>query len=162
MTITKIQLCYWTPRNSTSDQEVARIYVNLAGERDSLGYFERATTHAGRPHGSEASYYDRHRYSKGDDTISTDHSIEWHGPQGLASTILDAVFGDEKVGMRSNWKEARETDEWGLWADLRKMSAGFKFAVCGKYSKDKATRAKARETEKKNKARNDITFNVEI
>jgi hypothetical protein len=52
------------------------------------------------------------------------------------------------------------SDPLGFWVALREQARGFRYTVCGKFSKDPATRKHARESERKNEARQKLVFEI--
>jgi len=157
---TKFTLNYWVPKTRKIGRNIERIYVNpVNGEErpEALGYFEKAETIRERdPHSS--NYYERHRWIKGEDVAYEHEGVVWKGDDSIRDAICDALFGDTKIGLKSNWREAFESDSWGFFRALQQKSRGFFYNESGKSSRDKTTRDKAKESAKKNKERQTLVF----
>lgn len=138
-----ISLNYWNSRTG-----LERIYIN-AGE-ETLGFFEVRTRELQRG----GSYYDRHRAAKGDTTRTETSPIAWHGQDGVASLVLDAVFGDRKVGLAKDWREAREVDQWSLFNGLKLNARGFRHACTKTTKRDQPIR-------EANEARQHLSFEID-
>lgn len=154
-------LNYWSPKTMKVGKNIERIYVNPVNGEDkpkSLGYFEKSEIVRERDPNSD-SYYERHRYIKGEDVAYKHQGVKWVGDENIMNAVCDSVFGSEKVGLKDNWQEAFKNDSWGFFRAIARNSRGFKFAVCGKYSKDEDTKKRAKETEKENEARQTLVFN---
>ena len=135
--MTAISLNWWAKNGHES-----RVYVNLAGSRESLGYFCKRTNYTAR---GNSSYYDRHRNAKGDDTVISDEPTQWFGPEGLDLLVLAAIgLTDERLaGM----------DDWAVYRTLEENAAGFKTMGWG---------ANKKETDRKNEARKHLVFEIEM
>jgi hypothetical protein len=96
--------------------ELRRVYVNRAGTRDSLGYFERRAVETARGTGS---YYDRHRIAKGDTTEVNDSPLRWVGPEGLGDTILTAL----NISAAQQQAAGKIGDDFGVFEALRDLTA---------------------------------------
>jgi hypothetical protein len=157
---TQFTLNYWYPKTRKLGQNIERIYVNPENGQErpeALGYFEKSEIVRARDKDSD-SYYERHRWIKGEDVAYDHKGVKWIGDEHIRDAICNAVFGDRKVGLKDNWKEALESDSWGFFRALQELSRGFNYQVSGKFSKDKETRARAREIEKSNQKRQSLVF----
>jgi len=155
---TTIELKNWEARTGEK-----RVYVNVRGTRESLGYFSFSETVHARPNGPGASYYDRHRHAKGDHQVVEYSAVTWHGDEAVRDAVLDAVFGEGKVGLSATWREALAArDDWGFFRALQERCINFRYSVSGKSSRDVNTRKRARETEADNRARSLLSFEVEL
>ena len=157
---TKFTLNYWAPKTLTIGKNIERVYVNAVegtDKREALGYFEKLLTIRERdPH--SLNYYERHRWIKGEDVAYEHEGVIWKGDISVRDSVCEAVFGDSKVGLKSNWRKAFESDSWGFFRALQEKSRGFCYNESGKSSHDKARRERARETARKNKERQTLVF----
>lgn len=151
--MTDFTLHYWSP-----NQNLERVYAKtLAG--DDLGYFEqRATVRQRDPAGT---YYDRHRLAKGETTDYMPHQTAWHGAAELRAAILAAIGLDPAADDHLGTNGRLAIERVGM-CTLRTKARGFRYAVSGKSSRDKATRERARETEAGNQARAEAVYSFEL
>lgn len=160
MKTTQFTLQYWHPASRQLGRNIERVYVNPVNgceKPDALGYFEKAEIIRERNPNSP-DYYERHRWAKGEDVAYEHAGVRWVGDESIRVAVCDAVFAVRKVGLKDNWRAAFAEDSWGFFRALQEMSRGFKYAVCGKYSKDKPTREKAKKTEAANELRQSLVF----
>ena len=150
-------LNYWVGTNP--NREVARIYVNFA-DGTSPGYFEEACDRrAINP--NTAGAYERHRWAKGQNSTYSSYTYTWSGDDELADKILDAVFALKPLSRDRTWRGLRDRgDLTGLWLALRERARGFRYAVTGLHSRDANTRERARDTQRGNAERQELTFDL--
>jgi hypothetical protein len=127
-----------------------RIYVNEVGapRGQSLGYFQFVEYEVARGN----SYYDNHRRAKGDATMP-ETRIEWHGSEGMAAKVLDAVFGADTILYKSlsgntwteyTWRTLREYSEDTLSRKMiEKCATGVETIYVRKTTATEKAKAKA-------------------
>ena len=160
MASTEITLRYWSKAIGLTSNplilatEIERVYVNVAGARDSIGYFEQLTTAGERGHGSD---YDRHRHLKGDSAVTTGIVYRWVGPAGIDAAII-AVIDSQRPAAFADIKwpipAAAARDDWELFRSLAGYAAGGPPAWYGNSSKSAIAAVK--------RARDAATYRIEV
>lgn len=103
----KYELKHWAGRgNYCIGSTVERVYVNIPGSRESVGYIERRCVVAGR---KGDTYYEQHRISKGDagETVSDVVTVNCGELSEALANLLSEGRTDHLRDTKI-WERARE------------------------------------------------------